>query len=174
MLDTNLITPPRPWTRLFAANQTGASITTPTPTTTAPTGTNVIDLTGGAAPSNLAFAFFGAGSDDQTAVARITGWKRCVLTGSTPIWVPTPLASLNLTLSTAVGVAGAAIINADRFCDIIAEATVYTTAKEIVQAASPDNTLAVFKLDVFGHEYVQVDVGTGSSATNVNGIYSGF
>jgi hypothetical protein len=172
---TSLITTPRPWQRLFAANQTGTTITAPAPTTAQPNGDGVIGLSSNLEPPNvLAFAFFGAGADDNTAVARITGWRRVVLAGSDTIWVPTPLASLSLALSTAVGVAGAAVLDTDRFADSIAESVIYTTAKEIVGAATPENTIAIFNLDVKGHELIQVQVATGGSATSVNGLWSGF
>jgi hypothetical protein len=171
----SLITLPTKWQRLFAANQTGATVPAPAPTITQPSGDGVIPLNGMSNPPNvLALAFFGAGADDNTGLARVTGWKRCDLAGSVTLWVPTPLALLDLTLSTMTGVAGAAILNTDRFVDIIAEVGGYTTAEEILQAATAENTLAVYKVDVFGHELVQVQVGTNSSATNMNGIWSGF
>ena len=94
-------------------------------------------------------------------------------TGENPIWIQTPLALLNLTLSTMVGVAGAAALNTDRFADIVAEATVYTTAKEILGAATPEDTLAAYKIDPCGAELVQVQVAVGN-ATSINAMVQGF
>lgn len=174
MNEISMATLPRNWTLLCAANLTTTSVAAPSPTATEPvTGADgVITLTPDFAPNYLTFAFFGVGNANDTGKARITGWKR-VTTSAGTLWVPTPLSAVTFTLGTQTGAASTPIVASSKFADTITETTVYTSAKEIVQGATPDNTVAIMKLDAVGFEKVTV-IFDKDGATSVNGLWSGF
>src|SRR5688572_26547695 len=84
---------------LYSANVTAGSITAPVPTTTEPSGNGVFDNRFSrdrrSAMNYVVVAFFGAGADNATGTARVTGWRKV-----SSLWVPVPLLALNFTLGT--------------------------------------------------------------------------
>lgn len=124
-------TQPTLFQKLFAANVTGV-ITPKAPTATEPVvGDGVIRC---AHCDKLVLALFGAGLDNATLSARVTGWRKV---GT--LWVPAPLAILSGVLGTQMGVAGQPITGTDRLADTITETAVNPYTKLLSPA---DNTLA--------------------------------
>jgi hypothetical protein len=166
-----LLTPAQDYVKLFAANQTGAAIAAPPPTTTAPTGDGMFssapDVSYGEERLNsCGLVFYGAGADNSTFTARVTGWRKV---GA--LWVPVPLLALSGVFGSAVGVAAADVLDTERFADTLTASTGYTSAYELISPA--DNTVACAKVDFFGCQFVQVQVARGT-ATSVNVLATGF
>lgn len=172
--DVAVKTWPRNWQLLCAANLTTTSVAALTPTATEPTGDGVIDLSpDGTQWNNVLLAFFGVGVADQVGKARVTAWRR-VTSGGTTLWVPETLTLLTFTLGTQTGVAATPIVAANLFADTIAETTAFTTAEEIRQGATPDQSLATIAIDIKGAEKIQVTFDKNTVGTSVNGLYSGY
>jgi hypothetical protein len=158
--------------KLYATNSTSASITNPIPTTTEPSGDGVFDLRQSGHASEVynfgELLFFGAGSDDNAGTAKVYLWFQL---GT--LWIPVPILNLDLTLSTAVGVAGTGLINTDRIVDIIGltSGTVNVSANDIQSPAN--NTAARIQFDLTGAAKVEVRFAKGT-ATNLNAILRGF
>lgn len=153
------------WRKLYAANvSTAGPLSASAPTTTRPTAGAVDRALGGALCGRnvLAVLFFGARSsgDNETFTARIEGWSH--LGG---LWIPTPLLALTLTQGTSVGVAGQDVLNTNYFADTLVADTAYTSAYELVQAATADNSIAMLKVDTAGFEIVQVRLAKGTNAS---------
>ena len=162
---------------LLAANTTSASITAPAPTVTEPvtsTTVAVIDMKD-YSRNQVVLGFVGAGSDNNAGTAMIYGWRR-IANATIPdryLWVPTPLLGLDITLSTAVGVAGEKLINTDRFADTLAVTSGkgHTDAYKLISNAN--NEVALVQLDTFGCRKVEIRFAIGT-ATNLNVFASEF
>lgn len=138
-------------------------------TTTKPSGTGVMEYGNGPLPSVPHWAsvvFFGTGSDNQTAKARLTGWR---LVGD--VWVPVTLGQWDLTLSTSVGVAGATILDTHRLVDTIAVDAAYSDLAGVAfRLASPaNNTPAHLLVDLGGFPLRQWTFELGN-ASGINGM----
>ncbi len=163
-----------PFSKLFASNQTGSSITAPIPTVTEPTGDGILNLesinrvAGALSPPNsVVVAFFGARTGaNQTATARLTGWRKI---GT--LWIPVPLLALALTQGTSIGIAATDVVATDYFVDTITASTAFTSAYELISPA--DDTVAAVKVDLFGCEKLQVQVAKGT-CTSVNALAASF
>lgn len=167
MRSTLLGTASVPYVKLFSADQSGSSITIPTPTMTAPSGDGIIDATsidGRQDFSSILLKFFGVrtSADNETFTARVTGWRRFGQTGLNDLWIPTPLLSLALTQGTSIGVASTPAIATNYFADTIVVSTAFTNAYEVISPA--DNSIALIKLDIFGSQLVQVQLAKGTNA----------
>lgn len=122
------------------------------------------------------FMFFGTGSDDNTFLARILGWRHIVQRNTdwvkeTAIWIPVPLVELTCTLSTFTGVAGGLLGTTQRFADTLA--LVGTTGNDDVSIdiVSPaNNTPAHIVVDLKGFQKCEVIFDRNSSASSCNGL----
>jgi len=173
--------------RFFATNAVTTSFDALIPTATEPTGDGVIKLDIGTSMSNnLLVAFFGSGSDNNTFLARFTGWKQALYTPNrvpaetvptvAPLWIPVPLYQFTVTLSQQVGVSGAVVTDTDRFADTIA-ITLGNELTDVTKISPADSTAAIANVignvmfDVKGFSKLQMQVNRNSSASSGNGLY---
>lgn len=141
------------------------------PTVTAPTTEGTFDRvgpTGAVSAAKLKLVPFGTDADNETFTMRAVGWNQV---GT--LWVPTVLWESLCTLSTAVGVAAASVINTEFFCDTIAATTAGMGVANVdnVITSPADDTPAHVVIDCRGSQRVQVifALGTGAGA---NALYA--
>lgn len=147
-----------PFTSLYSAVVTSATITAPSATTTEPTGNGIYDMTQNHVPlNNAAIAFFGGNANNDTFTARVTGWRRV---GT--LWVPIPLLAISGLLGNHNGVSAAAVTNLQFFADTITIDTAFTAAYEVINPGS--DQIAMVKVDMAGCEKLQVQVAKGTAA----------
>jgi hypothetical protein len=157
---------------LYAANVTAASIITPSPQAQMPSGNGIINPivdSAGASFDLALLAFFGVGSNGQTALARITAWRQTI-DGS--LWIPSPLLTLNLTFGWQLGIANTLVGATQNFVSTIVAATTFTSANEIISPAS-DGTCGLVAVDPKGAALIEVDLAIGTCAS-VNALWAGF
>ena len=157
---------------LYAANVTASSITAPVPHAATPSGNGIINPlidSVGAAFDLALLAFFGVGTNGQTATARVTAWRQ---TSDGSLWIPSPLLTLNLTFGAQTGVANTAIAANQHFVSTITAATAFTSANEIISPGA-DGTVALVAVDAKGAALIQVDLAIGT-CTSVNALWAGF
>jgi len=149
-------------------------------------GRAVLDLCAGSGgngpvPTLLQLMPFGNGADNDAFSLKVVGWRRVVPVeaASRQLWVPLELAVVACTLSTQVGLAGAAVTDADRFADTIAitrEATVTadTTREGTVWLWSPGSNLgaAVVSVPVAGFEAVELQFDQTTGTPTMNALYA--
>lgn len=168
------------WERVYATNATDSSFPSRVPTTTAPAVANpptgVFEPSPGesglhrAGPGLLKLMFYGTGADNSTFNARVIGWAKVAVSGSTTLWVPTVLAEYVATLSAAVGVAGAALVATERFADTLSRTTGIENVSD--QVLSPGADLPAHALvDAKGFTRVEVTFDL-VTATAANALYS--
>lgn len=100
---------------------------------------------------------YGVGDDDAVFEMWITGWSQ--IDG---LWIPTRLVKLTCTLSTAVGVAGEAVVATERFADTITATKGVSNVTYKLQSTE-DNTPAHALVFVEGYEFLEFtfDMTTG-------------
>lgn len=149
------------------------SFTQPVPTIVKPSGFGVIDLCkdGDVAPVEAFCHFIGTGDADDVFNFRLIGWSLVPGDNSNaPLWLPSTLADLVITLGTAVGAAGTLVPATYLFADTITitkepTITADTTRQGTLTIFSPaNNTLAWAKIPLHGARLIQqiVDMDTGS------------
>lgn len=111
----------RPLRRLRATNENASSFATRIPTITKPINDGVLDLTknGNVIPCEIVLWPILLGSDNDVSSMRLIGWNSVLLDTFVTLWVPTIIGEFVCTASTCVGVAGAAVLNTERFADTI-------------------------------------------------------
>lgn len=144
-----------------STNATDTSFPSKIPTVTEPTGAGVSSCSG----SHAYIVFFGAGSDTNTFSAKLIGWREVK-----GLWVPTPLATVSVALSTPVGISGEEVIDTDRFADTITVTTAETIAGYDV-CSPANNTIAHLRIDLGGCSKLEV-VYDLTGATNANALVS--
>lgn len=151
------------WTKLLAAAATDASFPARVATVTAPAGG--IDVSSlGSAPDSLELLFFGTAAADLTYAARVIGWRKA----SATLWIPEPIATVAVTLGTAVGVAGEAVANTDYLADTI------TLTSGIAVVNSPaDNTAATIIVGLEGFAMFEV-IFDMTGAASGNALYAAY
>lgn len=196
-----IMTRSSPWRKLRGTNYATNGYPATAPTQTAPsletdqaagstaTSRNAIQLTtdnrGGQTLNSILIVPYGIGSSTNTFNMRVIGWSPLVSFGGSSvvdpgtntspnqIWVPLPLAEFICTLNSGqTGIAGAAILNTELFCDTIA--LVGTTGNQGVNCDvnSPANgTIGSVLVDIKGHPWIEVIFTTGGSATSCNGLF---
>lgn len=141
----------RPFRKAFSSNQNASSFTAKVAKFAKPSGSGVIELAttlGGMVPSKVRIIPYGLGSENDVFSLRVWGWVP-VGSGDNPnlLWVPSSLGEFSCTISASVGVAGAPVLNTERFADTISivatvgEATITadTTRLGTVELFSPAN-----------------------------------
>lgn len=112
------------WKKAWAVNANTAAFAAKIPTITEPTNDGVVNLVGSglAIPRRMLCCFFGLGADNDAASVRIIGWKKIGQDQpqSIPLWIPLIVGEFTLIFSTITGVAGAPVLNTERFADTIA------------------------------------------------------
>jgi hypothetical protein len=124
---------------------------------------------------------FGLGADNDAASLRVIGWSRALDTASAlTLWVPTILIEVACTFSAVVGVAGAVVLNTERFADTItvvaARQRTFTdtdsggaASRGTVEIFSPTNDLVAFLIvPLLASEKVELcwDQTTNNPTTN--------
>lgn len=160
-----------PWVKARETSSTASSFAAKIPTLTEPSGAGVFNLgkDGALARNGLMALGYGTGADNATFDVKIIGWRSVGL-GTELIWIPTVLAGITCTLSAITGVAGGALVAADRVVDTMTLMTALGTANVSVELVSPANDLdpahAVVDLKGSGKIEVHFDL-TGATAANL-------
>lgn len=171
-----LRTPSVPFIRLFASSFTGAIPSDPAPSLTEPTGDGTFGLTrlDSSVPNNGSLVFFGSGTAGQTAEARVFLWHRVALNGgNTPLYVPSQILDLTLTLGAAVGVVGTAVLNTDKFVNTIVISANSTTSAKDVSSPATTNGIAKVDFDLLGASHIQILLGV-TNLTNINVLFRNY
>lgn len=107
--------------RALATNANSSSFASKIPTITEPVNDGVIDLlnNGILVSKKIKLWPILLGSDNDVSSMRVIGWHSVLLDTFTTLWFPTPIGEYVCTACGAVGVAGAAVLNTERFCDTI-------------------------------------------------------
>ncbi len=179
--------------RFLSTDSVDTSFTAAASTTTKPSGVDVLDLSSGQAPGGIVPEWLilhpiATSGDNDTMDMRVTGWV--AIQGSTGIvlWVPVALGQFTCTLSAAVGVAGAAVVNTERFADTIINHATISGAQGVTTGAdgaaavtkqgetiihSPANDLvATIQMPLRGVELVQLKFDTTAGGTTaMNCLY---
>ena len=149
------------------ANSTDSAFASRVPTTTKPADDGVLQAVayGRAVRSSVLIEPFGAGGDNTTLDVRVIGWAQ-----ASGLWIPTILCQVACTLSGALGVSGATVLNTERFADIITLTSPFGTSGVDVLVSSPANdTPGHIVVDAKGHQLVELLFKTGT-ATNGNAL----
>lgn len=111
----------RPIRRLRTTNENASAFASKVPTITKPSGDGVLDLTknGNIVPSKIMLWPILLSSDNDVSSMRILGWNSVLLDTFVTLWIPTIIGEFVCTACGCVGVAGAAVLNTERFCDTI-------------------------------------------------------
>jgi hypothetical protein len=155
--------------KVFATNSVLATIPVLVPTVVDPKGDGIFKLkgsSGSAGPSapNVAVCFYGTTTNNQTFLAKISGWS-CI--GN--LWVPVPLLALSGILGTAVGNDGNAdVAEANLFADTLTVATQFSPAPFVVNPV--DNSVAWAFLDLLGCDRMQIQFSTNGSSVSLNAL----
>jgi hypothetical protein len=172
MSNENLaVTLSRPFRKALTTNANSSSFPSKVPTITEPTNDGVIDLknVGLTIPQKMLVLPYGLGSDNDVFDLRVIAWR---LVGV--LWVPYLLGKFTCTISAAVGVAGADVLNTERFADTITvgnepTVTADVTRQGTVQVMSPTGDLVAYLIiELNGAAKVEFifDQTTGTPTTN--------
>ncbi|TXH14226.1 MAG: hypothetical protein E6R03_09730 [Hyphomicrobiaceae bacterium] len=154
------------YSKARSTNDTTNGFASKVATATQPSGEGVITIsqTGRFTRNNVMLIPFGAGSDNNTMSVRAIAWRQI-----STLWVPTIVCEVACTLSTAVGVSGAAVVDTDRFADTLT--LTYGNAGVDCQVFSPaNNTPAHVVFDAKGATLLEIIFTTGGSATSCNAL----
>lgn len=160
----------RTYARARTANATDNPFPVKSPTAAEPTGAGVIDLfrpLGGA--NSLRLMPFGAGADNSTLSVRVIGWSCVGDNAGNNLWVPTILAEYSAILSAAVGVAGRAVLDTERFADQVTLVT-GNDGVDTSKISPANDTPAHVLVDLKGCQKVEVVFQLGT-ATGANALF---
>lgn len=146
-------------------NETSAVFASKIATATAPSGEGVIPLrvVGEFTRGSIMLIPYGEGADNSTLSARVIGWRQVAA-----LWVPVILSEIAVTLSTAVGVSGQAVLDTERFGDTVSLSL--GNAGVDNQIFSPaNNTPAHVVIDAKGATAIEVIFARGT-ATSCNAL----
>src|SRR5262249_8748074 len=147
----------------LATSVSVASFPSKIATVTEPTNDGVINVgwqsdtrADGTVPQTLLVLPYALAANNDTFDLRVIGWRPAGPLGpqSTPLWVPYILAGVSCTACAATGVAGAPVLNTERFCDTIAVTANYEPsftqgagkAGSITIQSPTDDTVGWFKI----------------------------
>lgn len=164
--------------KFCAANQTDAAFPSKIPTTTKPASPGVVDFTGNGpspngtmAPQSLLILPYAVGSDTNTFLFRLTGWRLLGSATLTPIWIPTILCQFTCTISsTAAGLAGSPVVATEFFA-----ATLAANAMNNLGTVFVSNALATpahIICDIRGSQMVEATFNMNGSSTSANALYA--
>jgi hypothetical protein len=177
--------------RFRVANASDANFPSKVATVTEPTGTGstateaaVLHLTNNNqfVPAFIKLWPFLLGSDNDVSSLRVIGWHRAKQDTKLDLWVPTILGEFVCTASTAVGVAGSAVLNTERFCDTIVPVAARTLDQKIAAgtstgsryeiASQANDTPAVIVMPIFGVEKLEITFDQTTGTATGNALYS--
>lgn len=164
---------------IAAANVTTNGFTTQVPTITSPTGTIQFGSDdGGIASNGLLLVPYGVGSNTNTFLMNVIGWREVVgpvyQAGTSKLWIPVVLATFTgCTLDSALpGVVNSDLGTTQYFCNAMTLGTGNSgISVEVVSPASGDY-IAHAVVDVKGFRKVGVYFSTGGSATSCNALWA--
>ncbi len=107
--------------RLRATNENASSFASKIPTITEPTNDGVLNLTanGVLVAKRIKLWPILLGSENDVSSMRLIGWSKVLLDTLKDLWFPTIIGEWVCTSSATVGIAGAAVLNTERFCDTL-------------------------------------------------------
>jgi hypothetical protein len=158
--------------KVRATNATDTSFASRVATTTTPADDGVVSIAdvGSTAPTWVCLVPYGSGGDGDTFDVRVVGWRKV-----STLWVPTILLQFTATMSTAVGVASAAVTNSERFADTVGDpATGMGSVGVNCQPTSPaNNTPAHYLVDTRGCAKFEVLFdATAAGTTGMNCLWA--
>jgi len=170
--------------RALATNANTSSFASKVPTITEPSGDGVINLIDGTVehPCELKLIPFGLGDENDAFSMRILGWSKVMLNGSTDLWVPVIIGEYTCVISTAVGVAGAAVLATERFADTlapvaarqadgtIAAGTAVNTDHKVISPVG--NLIGHIVLPVYGFAKVEFQFDQTTNTPTMNTLYA--
>ncbi len=181
----------RPVQRLRAVNENASGFVSKIPTITEPTGGGttatgaaVLELTKNTlhVPKRMKLWPILLGSSNDVSSMRMIGWHRVTLAGLTTLWLPTIIGEWVCTAGAAAGIAGAAVLDTELFCDTIVPVAARTRDQVIAAGTSLGSQYEVLSTvgDLIAHLIVPIagfeklefvsDQTTGTSTFNV--LYS--
>lgn len=174
--------------RALATNAATSSFDSKVTTLTEPTNDGVIDLTAAGsnlfAPQKMKLWFIGAGSANDTFSVRVIGWHSIVKAGVQKTWFPTPIGEFAVTLGTATGVAGGAVLATELWADTVTPVAAKVPDRDIAagtavnsdyEFASPaDNTIAHVRMPIRGFEKIEFEFDQTLNTPTMNVLYSLF
>ena len=127
-----------PVRRFRATNENASGFASKVPTITEPTGDGVLNLAylQNKVPRFIKLWPILLGSDNDVSSMRLIGWHSVLKDGSTTLWFPTVIGEFVCTASAAVGVAAAAVLDTERFCDTIVPVAARTRDQKIAAGTS--------------------------------------
>lgn len=127
------------------------------PETDESTGRYIFERPGNAIHLQLGFAITDA--EDETAVARVWGWKSCAGT-----WIPFQLLDLSMTAGARVGISGGTLTASDYLADSITIATDSTRSSSAEVHNDAGDGVAYVTFDAMGYQIIEVQVSRASSS----------
>lgn len=118
--------------------------------------------------------FFGDGNDNSAFQSRVLLWSKVRRTSAATVdlWVPYLVGEFEAVLSTAVGVASAAVIATDRFADAVTEVGTTWDDNIVEVKTTTADTLARVSVTTIGFQkigiYFDMDAPAGTDATGCN------
>lgn len=189
MAQENLtVTMARGYQKALATNSSDSSFTSKVPTLTEPANDGVLHLGGakggpygGTIPQWMLCLPYGLGADNDAFSIRAIGWRRIVgrTSSEKTLWIPTTLCELSATISGAVGVAGAPVLNTERFADtltIVAEPTLTAdvTSGSVIVFSQANDTPAWFAVELRGCEKVEFTFDQTTNTPTMNALVGFF
>ncbi len=83
------------------------------------------------------------GTSNDVSSMRVIGWNSVLQDGKTTLWVPVPIGEFVCTAGAATGIAGAAVLNTELFCDTIAPVALKTRDLKIAAGTSVNSTYGI-------------------------------
>ncbi len=187
-MSTLLGTSAQPFRRARLTNATDNGFPTRVPTKTEPTGTgnNAAQATasgvhslngsvrGGIGQNSVIIVPYGVGSDTNTFVMRVLGWR--ILSDQSDAalleWIPVKLAEFTCTLTSgATGATGGVLGATNLFVDTIALVGTSGNDDISIDIVSPaDNTVGHVVVDLKGSQKLEIVFTTGGSSTSCNAL----
>ncbi len=174
------------WLPVLTANYATGSYPSKIPTVTRPSGSGVIDMTGGDyVPGHLLLIPYGTDAGTHTAGMKVLGWRDTNQNPGNPqmrLWVPVVLCTVAITLGSAAGVANADLGTTQKFATTM---TMTGGPTFITSGAAPvcldwfeispgSNAIGLVSVPTFGFKMMEVIFTTGSDVTDINALYTHF
>lgn len=186
MGSTTLLTQAGPFLKARGVNATDAAVAgfpPRIPTTTEPP--SVIAAAASTQQAiNIADGFFGVGqnsalivpyalsSNNATFSMRVLGWRSVTGPGVATIWLPELLCEVNCLTCLATGVAGAAVLDTERFCDGITLVTGGNSNISMELIAPSGNLVAHMAVALKGYQKIECTFVIAASVTSMNALVS--
>lgn len=145
----------RPLRRWRTTNENASSFATKIPTVTRPSNDGILDLVLYASqiPDYIKLFPILLGAENDVTSMRVIGWHSCLLDTFTTLWIPVVIGEFSCTASAAVGIAGAAVLNTEAFCDTITPVAARTRDLKIAAGTSINSNYGILSptADLIAH-----------------------